>query len=89
MFDGDLLGTGIFLFAAAWVLCIFVLVAVRMVKSVRQRRILKYTDPVRAMDLIGRVRQLKVRGREADAVLLVHEELAMPADKARSWVKSI
>ncbi|WP_084195834.1 hypothetical protein [Streptosporangium amethystogenes] len=60
-----------------------------LVKLLRQRRVLKYTDPVRAMDIIGRVRQLKVRGHEEEAIRLVQSELAMPADTARSWVKSI
>ncbi|MEU4540408.1 hypothetical protein AB0G15_36765 [Streptosporangium sp. NPDC023825] len=63
--------------------------AVLLTKYLRQRRVLKYTDPLRAMDIIGRVRQLKVRGREEEAVLLVHNELAMPVDQAQSWVKSI
>jgi hypothetical protein len=58
------------------------------VKATRQKQVLRYTDPIRAMELTGRVRQLKVRGRE-EAVRLVHEELAMEIDKARSWVKSI
>ncbi|WP_433372114.1 hypothetical protein [Streptosporangium sp. CA-115845] len=69
--------------------CLFIFFIVLMVKGIRQRRVLKYTDPMRAMDIIGRVRQLKVRGNEEEAVLLVQSELAMPADEARSWVKSI
>ncbi|MEU4834318.1 hypothetical protein [Streptosporangium sp. NPDC023615] len=69
--------------------CLFIFFVVLMVKGIRQRRVLKYTDPVRAMDIVGRVRQLKVRGNEEEAVLLVQNELAMPADEARSWVKSI
>jgi hypothetical protein len=59
------------------------------VKATRQKQVLRYTDPIRAMELTGRVRQLKVRGQEEEAVRLVHEELAMEIDKARSWVKSI
>ncbi|MEU4227218.1 hypothetical protein AB0F17_23235 [Nonomuraea sp. NPDC026600] len=72
------------LFVAFWIS--FVVVAVR---GLRQRRVLKYTDAVRATELTGRVRQLKVRGREAYAIQLVQDELAMPEKLARSWVKSI
>lgn len=73
----------------AFFVCLFIFFIVLAVKGIRQRRVLKYTDPTRAMDLIGRVRQLKVRGNEEEAVLLVQSEPAMPADEARSWVKSI
>ncbi|MEV4181307.1 hypothetical protein ACWDOR_41770 [Streptosporangium canum] len=59
------------------------------VKATQQKQVLRYTDPMRAMELTGRVRQLKVRGREEEAVRLVHEELGMEVDKARRWVKSI
>jgi hypothetical protein len=69
--------------------CFIIFFVVSLIRTLRQRRVLKYTDPVRAMDIIGRVRQLKVRDQEEEAVLLVHNELAMPVDKARSWVKSI
>ncbi|MGW4637068.1 hypothetical protein ACWEN6_01000 [Sphaerisporangium sp. NPDC004334] len=69
--------------------CFLVFFVLTLIKTLRQRRVLKYTDPLRAMDILGRVRQLKVRGQEEAAVLLVQNELAMPADKARSWVKSI
>ncbi|MEU4540287.1 hypothetical protein AB0G15_36155 [Streptosporangium sp. NPDC023825] len=60
-----------------------------LVKILRQRRVLKYTDPLRDMEITGRVRQLKVRGNEEEAVQLVQNELAMPVGKARAWVKSI
>jgi hypothetical protein len=87
------LGTGltalsIALFIGLFI-CLLVFFVVSLIKMLRQRRVLKYTDPMRAMDIIGRVRQLKVRGQEEEAVLLVQNELAMPADEARSWVKSI
>jgi hypothetical protein len=39
--------------------------------------------------LTGRVRQLKVRGYEEQAIQLVQKERAMPPKAARSWVKSI
>jgi hypothetical protein len=61
----------------------------QVIKIMRQRRVLKYTDPLRALEITGRVRRLKVRGHEEEAVLLVQNELAMPASKARSWVKSV
>ncbi|MEV1239095.1 hypothetical protein ACIBO2_18535 [Nonomuraea sp. NPDC050022] len=78
----SLIFAGLFLsFLIYWVL--------QLVKVMRQRRIHKYTDPMRAMDITGRVRQLKVRGDEDEAVRLVQDELAMPMAKARSWVKSI
>ncbi|MEV4183616.1 hypothetical protein AB0J28_19510 [Streptosporangium canum] len=70
-------------------ICFLVFFVISLIKTLRQRRVLKYTDPMRAMDIIGRVRQLKVRGQEEAAVLLVQNELAMPGDEARSWVKSI
>ncbi|WP_031161875.1 hypothetical protein [Streptosporangium roseum] len=69
--------------------CFLLFFVVTLIKTLRQRRVLKYTDPMRAMDIIGRVRQLKIRGQEEEAVFLVQNELAMPADEARSWVKSI
>lgn len=72
------------LFVTFWIS--FIVAAVR---SFRQRRVLKYTDTVRATELTGRVRQLKVHGREAYAIQLVQDELSMPAKLARSWVKSI
>ncbi|MGA5761759.1 hypothetical protein [Nonomuraea bangladeshensis] len=63
---------------------------VRAVVQLRlQRRVLKYTDVMRATELSGRVRQLKVRGYEEQAVRMVQEELAMPKELARSWVKSM
>ncbi|MEU6726499.1 hypothetical protein ABZ917_22600 [Nonomuraea wenchangensis] len=63
---------------------------VRAVVQLRlQRRVLKYTDVIRATELSGRVRQLKVRGYEEQAVRMVQEELAMPEELARSWVKSM
>ncbi|MEU0566800.1 hypothetical protein ABZ297_15610 [Nonomuraea sp. NPDC005983] len=71
-------------FVAMWILFI-----VKLVQSFRQRRVLKYTDAVSATELVGRVRQLKVRGYEEQAILMVHDELAMPLKVARSWVKSI
>ncbi|MEU7833295.1 MULTISPECIES: hypothetical protein [unclassified Nonomuraea] len=69
--------------------CFLVFWVVMVVRILRQRRVLKYTDAVRATELTGRVRQLKVRGYEEQAVRLVQEELAMPPKVARSWVKSI
>ncbi|SDH05173.1 hypothetical protein [Nonomuraea jiangxiensis] len=66
-----------------------ILFVVKLIQGVRQRRVLKYTDVLRATELVGRVRQLKVRGHEEQAIKMVQEELAMPARAARSWVKSI
>jgi hypothetical protein len=66
-----------------------ILFFVRLVQSFRQRRVLKYTDPVRATELVGRVRQLKVRGHAEEAIQIVQDELAMPPKVARSWVKCI
>ncbi|MET8007774.1 hypothetical protein [Nonomuraea glycinis] len=62
---------------------------VKLVQGGRQRRVLKYTDALRATELVGRVRQLKVRGHEEQAIQLVQDELAMPPKVARSWVKSV
>ncbi|MEV5495833.1 hypothetical protein AB0M50_10580 [Nonomuraea fuscirosea] len=72
------------IFIAFWIFFIF-----KLVQSFRQRRVLKYTDALRATELVGRVRQLKVRGHEEQAIQLVQDELAMPPKVARSWVKSI
>ncbi|GGO78618.1 hypothetical protein [Nonomuraea cavernae] len=72
------------LFIAFWIFFIF-----KLVQSFRQRRVLKYTDALRATELVGRVRQLKVRGYEEQAIQLVQDELAMPPKVARSWVKSV
>ncbi|AQZ64641.1 unnamed protein product [[Actinomadura] parvosata subsp. kistnae] len=66
-----------------------IMFVVKAVQSWRIRRVLKYTDVLRATDLIGRVRQLKVRGHEEAAVRLVQDELAMPPRTARSWVRSV
>lgn len=41
-------------------------------------------DALRATELVGRVRQLKVRGHEDQAIELVLDELAMPEKVARS-----
>ncbi|MEU4574843.1 MULTISPECIES: hypothetical protein [Nonomuraea] len=68
---------------------LWILFLVSMIKGVRQRRVLKYTDTFRATELIGRIRQLKVRGQEEQAIQLVQDELAMPPKVARSWVKSV
>ncbi|MFC4059542.1 hypothetical protein ACFOWE_14660 [Planomonospora corallina] len=67
----------------------FTLLALMWAKATRQKQVPGYTDPIRALELTGRVRQLKVRGREEEAVRLVEDELAMPADQARSWVRSV
>ncbi|MEU1725343.1 hypothetical protein [Nonomuraea sp. NPDC005692] len=69
--------------------CVLVLWAVGVIRIFRQRRVLRWTDRFRAEELTGRVRQLKVRGYEEQAIQLVQHELGMPARKARSWVKSI
>jgi hypothetical protein len=69
--------------------CFLVFWVVGVVRILRQRRVLKYTDAMRATELTGRVRQLKVRGYEEQAIRLVREELAMPEKLARSWVRSI
>ncbi|MEU6789976.1 hypothetical protein ABZ912_63285 [Nonomuraea angiospora] len=69
--------------------CFLIFWVVGVVRTLRQRRVLKYTDAVSATELTGRVRQLKVRGYEEQAIRLVQEELAMPPKAARSWVKSI
>ncbi|ACZ86578.1 hypothetical protein [Streptosporangium roseum] len=69
--------------------CFLLFFVATLIKTLRQRRVLKYTAPMRAMDIIGRVRQFKVRGQDEEAVLLVQSELAMPADEAPPWVKSI
>ncbi|MFI6741509.1 tyrosine-type recombinase/integrase [Nonomuraea sp. NPDC050451] len=70
-------------------ICFVALWVVGMFRTFRQRRVLRYTDRIRAEELTGRVRQLKVRGHEEQAIQLVQHELAMSAMKARSWVKSI
>jgi hypothetical protein len=62
---------------------------VKLVQGGRQRRVLQYTDALRATELVGRVRQLKVRGHEEQAIQLVQDELAMPPKVARSWVKAV
>ncbi|WP_228638842.1 hypothetical protein [Microtetraspora sp. AC03309] len=67
----------------------FLLWLTRLSKILRQRRVLKYVDPMRAMDLTGRVRQLKVRGREEEAVILVQDEIGMDERTARSWVRCL
>ncbi|WP_431917291.1 hypothetical protein [Nonomuraea jabiensis] len=82
--SGLFVATFAVVFVSLWILFI-----VKAIQSFRQRRVLKYTDAVRATELTGRVRQLKVRGREEAAIQLVQEELAMPPHVARSWVKSI
>lgn len=76
------------LFAVIFI-SLWMLFFVKLVQSFRQRRVLKYTDSVRATELVGRVRQLKVRGYEEQAIQLVQNELAMPRKVARSWVKSV
>ncbi|WP_433514201.1 hypothetical protein ACQP2T_00385 [Nonomuraea sp. CA-143628] len=70
-------------------ICFVALWVVGMFRTFRQRRVLRYTDRIRAEELTGRVRQLKVRGHEEQAIQLVQHELGMSAMKARSWVKSI
>jgi hypothetical protein len=70
-------------------ICGLVLWAVGLIRVFRQRRVLRYTDRFRAEELTGRVRQLKVRGYEEQAIQLVQVELGMPANTARSWVRSI
>ncbi|MFI6910290.1 hypothetical protein ACIBKY_54215 [Nonomuraea sp. NPDC050394] len=75
--------------AAGLFVCGLVLWAVGMIRVFRQRRVLRYTDRFRAEELTGRVRQLKVRGYEEQAIQLVQVELGMPAKAARSWVRSI
>ncbi|WP_433348309.1 hypothetical protein ACQP25_33380 [Microtetraspora malaysiensis] len=75
------------LFVLPGALMLFLLT--RLVKIIRQRRVLKYVDPMWAMDLMGRVRQLKVRGMEEDAVLLVQDEIGMDEHTARSWVRCV
>ncbi|NUW33405.1 hypothetical protein HTZ77_18500 [Nonomuraea sp. SMC257] len=70
-------------------LCGLVLWMVGVIRTFKQRRVLRYTDRFRAEELTGRVRQLKVRGYEEQAVQLVQVELGMPAKAARSWVKSL
>ncbi|MEV4577592.1 hypothetical protein AB0K16_30550 [Nonomuraea jabiensis] len=82
--SGLFVATFAVVFVSLWILFI-----VKAIQSFRQRRVLKYTDVVRATELTGRVRQLKVRGHEEAAIQLVQEELAMPPNVARSWVKSI
>ncbi|MER7367622.1 hypothetical protein [Nonomuraea wenchangensis] len=77
-------GSFVLIFFSLWILFF-----VKLVQSFRQRRVLKYTDAVRATELVGRVRRLKVRGHEEQAIQLVQDELAMPPKAARSWVKSI
>ncbi|SEU46080.1 hypothetical protein [Nonomuraea wenchangensis] len=77
-------GSFVLIFFSLWILFF-----VKLVQSFRQRRVLKYTDAVRATELVGCVRQLKVRGHEEQAIQLVQDELAMPPKAARSWVKSI
>ncbi|MEV6034067.1 hypothetical protein AB0L65_23140 [Nonomuraea sp. NPDC052116] len=72
------------IFISFWIFFI-----VKATQAFRQRRVLKYTDAIRATEITGRVRQLKVRGREEEAIQLVQEELAMPPGVARSWVKCI
>lgn len=69
--------------------CGGVIWAVGMVRVFRQRQVLRYIDRIRAEELTGRVRQLKVRGQEEQAVQLVRGELGMPVRAARSWVKSV
>lgn len=70
-------------------LCVFVLWVVGVIRTFRQRRVLRYIDRFRAEELTGRVRQLKVRRYEEQAIQLAQVELGMPAKAARSWVKSI
>ncbi|HUR05045.1 MAG TPA: hypothetical protein VM347_21055 [Nonomuraea sp.] len=88
-YDQLVLDTAIHLIFGGLFIGFIIVWVVQLVRVMRQRRIHKYTDPMRAMDITGRVRQLKVRGDEDEAVRLVQDELAMPMNKARSWVKSI
>ncbi|MFF0776601.1 hypothetical protein ACFYUK_47520 [Nonomuraea wenchangensis] len=86
---GDLLlniflGLFILIFVSGWILFV-----VSGIRHFRRTRVFKYTDPLRATELVGRVRQLKVRGHEEQAIQLVQDELAMPHKAARSWVKSV
>ncbi|MEW9554582.1 hypothetical protein [Nonomuraea sp. NPDC050783] len=60
-----------------------------LIRILRQRRALRYTDRFRAEELTGRVRRLKVRGYEEQAIQLAQAELGMPVNVARSWVRSI
>ncbi|MGW6501521.1 hypothetical protein [Nonomuraea angiospora] len=52
-------GAFVVVFISGWILFI-----VMLIRGLRQRRVLKYTDAIRATEITGRVRQLKVRGRE-------------------------
>ncbi|MEV4370604.1 hypothetical protein AB0J71_26275 [Nonomuraea sp. NPDC049637] len=70
-------------------ICGLALWTVGMIRVFRQRRILRYTDRFRAEELTGRVRQLKIRGDEEQAVRLTQVELGMSVNLARSWVRSI
>ncbi|MFG2077729.1 hypothetical protein [Nonomuraea maritima] len=86
----DEIGTIVFLplfalvFVSGWIIFM-----VKLVQGIRQRQVLKYTDLLRATELVGRVRQLKVRGHEDQATELVQDELAMSEKVARSWAKSV
>lgn len=60
-----------------------------MIRAFRQRRVLQYTDQIRAEELTGRVHQLTVRGYEEQVIQLAQTELGMPANVARSWAKSL
>ncbi|MFF4193341.1 hypothetical protein [Nonomuraea sp. NPDC001831] len=82
--SGVFVGLFVLVFVSLWILFF-----VKLVQNARRRRVLKYTDAIRATELVGRVRQMKVRGQQEQAVQLVQDELAMPAEVARSWVKSI
>jgi hypothetical protein len=70
-------------------ICGLVLWTVGMIRVFKRRRVLRYTDRFRAEELTGRVRQLKVRGYEEQAIQLAQAELGMPATVARSWVRSV